>query len=85
MIRALLSLSAFERFAFVMSLLEGQSDQDCALLLECRQRDFEAARARAIRSLSSGGYDRNPAEESNAAWQAIRLRQQVGVNAGLVA
>jgi hypothetical protein len=84
-LQALLELSALDRFAFVMSLIERQSDQDCALLLGCRRRDFEEARARAISTLSRSGYGRNPDEEAKIAWQAICLRQKTGTNAGLVA
>ena len=32
---AILLLDAFERFVFVMSILEGQSDEECAILLRC--------------------------------------------------
>jgi len=32
---AILHLAAFERFVFVMSTLEGYSDQECAILLGC--------------------------------------------------
>jgi hypothetical protein len=84
-IRVLLNLNALERFAFVMSLLERQSDQDCALMLGCRQRDFEAARGRAIRSLSDSGYGRNADEEATTAWRAIGLQQRTRTSAGLVA
>jgi hypothetical protein len=41
---AILSLDAFERFVFVMSILEGQSDEECALLLSCPRRDVMMAR-----------------------------------------
>jgi len=83
--QALMELDALDRFAFVMSLVERQSDQDCSLMLGCRRRDFEEARARAINSLSRSGYGRNPDEEARIAWQAICMRQKTGTNAGLVA
>ena len=41
---AVLSLDVFERFVFVMSILEGQSDEECALLLRCPRRDVMMAR-----------------------------------------
>jgi DNA-directed RNA polymerase specialized sigma24 family protein len=44
---AVLSLSAFERFAFILSVLEGYSDQDSALLLGSTRQAFIAARVRA--------------------------------------
>ena len=34
---AIVALSAFERFVFVMSVLEKQSDADCSMLLRCRR------------------------------------------------
>ena len=40
----ILLLEAFERFVFVMSILEGQSDKECALLLSCPWRDVMMAR-----------------------------------------
>ncbi len=47
-----LELGAFERFVFVMSILERHSDQDCSLLLACRRQDVVTARAQALRQLS---------------------------------
>jgi DNA-directed RNA polymerase specialized sigma24 family protein len=49
---AILALPTFERFAFVMSFLEGISNKDCTLLLGCSPRDFVAARNRALQSIS---------------------------------
>lgn len=84
-IHALLALNAFERFAFVMSLLERQSDQDCSILLGCRPRDFAEARCRAISILSCTDYGRSLDEEAKTAWRDFRLREYVGTNAELVA
>jgi hypothetical protein len=50
-ISVLLDLVPFERFAFVMSVLEGYSDQDCALLLGCTRKDLIAARVRALQAI----------------------------------
>jgi DNA-directed RNA polymerase specialized sigma24 family protein len=44
----IVDLPAFERFAFVMSVLEGYSDQECSLLLGCTRGDVAAARTRAL-------------------------------------
>ena len=41
---AILLLDPFERFVFVMSTLEGQSDAECAVLLRCSRRDVTMAR-----------------------------------------
>jgi hypothetical protein len=50
-IAAILELPAFERFAFVMSVLERHSDQECSLLLNCMRADVSAARTRALEQL----------------------------------
>jgi DNA-directed RNA polymerase specialized sigma24 family protein len=44
---AVLGLSAFERFAFILSVLEGYSDQDSALLLGCTRQMLMTARVHA--------------------------------------
>jgi hypothetical protein len=44
----LFDLQPFERFAFVMSVLEGYSTRDCTLLLGCTQESLLAARVRAM-------------------------------------
>jgi hypothetical protein len=46
-------LDAFERFVFVMSILEGQSEEECANLLKCSRRDVMIARVLAIKRQSS--------------------------------
>ena len=48
---AVLRLEDFERFAFVMSVLEQLSEHDCVLLLSCSVRQFREARARALEEL----------------------------------
>ena len=50
---AILLLDAFERFVFVMSILEGQSDEECANLLRCSRRDVMIARVLALKRHSS--------------------------------
>jgi DNA-directed RNA polymerase specialized sigma24 family protein len=50
---AILLLDAFERFVFVMSILEGQSDEQCAVLLGCSRRDVMIARVLALKRQSS--------------------------------
>jgi DNA-directed RNA polymerase specialized sigma24 family protein len=48
---AVLRLEDFERFVFVMSVLEQLSEHDCVLLLSCSVRQFREARARALEEL----------------------------------
>jgi DNA-directed RNA polymerase specialized sigma24 family protein len=50
---ALVELSAFERFAFVMSVLERYSDQECSVLLGRTRGEVAEARVRALRQLGS--------------------------------
>jgi hypothetical protein len=51
-------LSSLERFVFVMSILEGFSDQDCAMLLGCSRRDVLEARLRAVQHVARLHGDR---------------------------
>ena len=51
-ISAILDLDPFDRFAFVMSILERFSDRDCVLLLGCTQQALVAGRVRALQRLS---------------------------------
>jgi hypothetical protein len=44
----ILALEDFDRFVFVMSVLEHYSDQDCALFVDCSPRQVEEARVRAL-------------------------------------
>jgi DNA-directed RNA polymerase specialized sigma24 family protein len=50
---AILLRDPFERFVFVMSTLEGQSDAECAVLLRCSRRDVMTARVLALKCQSS--------------------------------
>jgi hypothetical protein len=50
-IGSVIALPVFERFVFVISVLEGYSAKNCSLLLGCTRADVIAARARALREL----------------------------------
>lgn len=50
-VAAVLALEDFERFVFVMSVLESYSEHDCALLLSCTIRQVNEARSRALARL----------------------------------
>jgi hypothetical protein len=67
-IAAVLRLQPFDRFVFVMSVLEGYSDHDCAILLGCTVRDVLAARAGALQNIGASA-------ESN---------REMAMNAGLL-
>jgi hypothetical protein len=48
---ALLRLEDFERFVFIMCVLEHYSERDCVLLLDCSAREIREARTRALKEL----------------------------------
>jgi hypothetical protein len=48
---AVLQLEPFERFVYVMSVLERYSDHDCSVLLDCARRDVIAGRIRALQQI----------------------------------
>ena len=70
-IATVLQLEPFERFVYVMTVLERYSDQDCSLLLGCARRDVVAARTRALerigRLMSSQAGQVLPAGSENPA------------------
>jgi hypothetical protein len=53
----IVALGAFERFVFVMSILEEQSEQDCAILLRCSRRNITIARELALTRLAKADAD----------------------------
>ena len=52
-IAAILRLRPFERFVYVMSVLERYSDHDCSVLLGCARQDVIAARTRAFQQIGA--------------------------------
>jgi len=46
---AILALPEFERFVYVLSVLEGCTDQQCAALLSVSSKQIEETRLRALR------------------------------------
>lgn len=50
----IIALPSFERFMFVMSVLESYSDQECSLLLGCTRREAMEARERALQRAGEG-------------------------------
>ena len=62
-LKSVQELRPFNRFVFVMTVLESYSDRDCALLLDCSCADVVAARIRAFQQISRrltdmySGYD----------------------------
>jgi hypothetical protein len=52
-IALVLALEPFERFVYVMSVLERYSDHDCSMLLGCARREVMATRIRAVQHMGS--------------------------------
>jgi len=52
-IAGVLALDPFERFVYVITVLERFSDQDCSLLLGCARREVVAARTRAFEQIAT--------------------------------
>ena len=52
-LQAVMRLKNFERFVFVLSILEGYSDRECSLLLGRSARDIMAAKVRALENLAT--------------------------------
>ncbi len=57
-IASILDLEDFERFVFVMSVLERYSDQDCSVLLGCSRQDVRQARTRALQHVTEAVVSR---------------------------
>jgi DNA-directed RNA polymerase specialized sigma24 family protein len=55
-IDAVLRLADFDRFVFVMSVLEHYSEHDCALLLGCSAGDIREGRTRALKALADSPH-----------------------------
>ena len=55
-IDAVLRLADFDRFVFVMSVLEHYSEHDCALLLGCSAGDIREGRTRALKELADSPH-----------------------------
>lgn len=51
-ITSVLELPVFERFVFVISILEGYPDQDCSALLRCSLEDTRNARGQALQRIA---------------------------------
>jgi hypothetical protein len=54
-LETVLKLEDFERFVFVMSVLENYSHHECALLLGCSVLEIRQARLHALEELASSG------------------------------
>ena len=61
-VAAITSLQPFDRFVFVLSVLEKYSDKECSMLLDCPVDKIIDARIRALQRLASVSSPKDPAE-----------------------
>ena len=59
-VTAIIALPTFDRFAYVLSVLEGYPLQECALLLDCRRDQVNSARMRALQNVVKSIEPINP-------------------------
>ena len=78
-IARLLSLPDFERFAFVMTVLEHFSDQEASLLLNCTRGDVTAARTRALEQLGKIAETGTVVSASNGE-KVLREDRRIGLH-----
>jgi hypothetical protein len=74
---AIVSLCAFERFVFVMSILERLSDGDCLAFLRCSRRELALARELAVRILATTDTSSDYLHEALRAWQMFLSSPQL--------
>lgn len=75
-IRAVLDLPNFERFIYVVTVLEGHSDRECALLFGCTRDAVVKARVRALQILGDG-TSVQPQMEAIALAQPLRPQRSI--------
>lgn len=63
---AILELEPFDRFVYVMSVLERYSDQHCAVFLGCARQDIVTARSRALQQTGKADLHPNVGTEITA-------------------
>jgi hypothetical protein len=78
-ISAILDLDPFDRFVFVMSVLERFPDRDCVLLLGCTQQALGAGRVRALQRLSHAMVTNEGGSASNRETAALQNGSGSGV------
>jgi hypothetical protein len=64
---AVLALEPFERFVYVLTVLERYSEHECSVLLGCARRDVIAARVRALQQLGAAmetHYNQQPSSSA---------------------
>lgn len=81
---ALFSLPVFERFVFVVTVLEGYSDRECALLFGCTRQVVVSARVRALQVTGDPGATREQLEKL-VAEKTMRSKAAYGLTPAVLA
>jgi len=76
-IAAVLDLPVFERFVFVLSVLERYSDQDCALLLGGTRGEVVAARTRALQQIARAAETYRTTRDSRETVPEVALAMRI--------
>ena len=76
LVSLVLQWTAFERFVFVMSVLEGYAVRECAALLACTDQEIIAARSRVLERLADGSWQAGAVLDSPR-WNAMFAHAQV--------
>ncbi len=82
LIAVVIQLPPFERFVFVISVLEGYSDRDCSALLHCAPEEITAARARVLQSVTVPGEAASEPAKSRS-WQGSLLSHAIAFLAAI--
>jgi len=77
-ITSVLVLADFDRFVFVMSVLERYTEKECSVLLGCSQQDVREARIRALRQI--GEYTKHNAARQGDAIRSSSLLPELQVH-----
>ena len=70
LVTMVLAWPAFERFVFVMSVLEGYAVRECAALLACTDQEIVATKSRVLARLAEGSWQA-AAVLSSPRWNAL--------------
>jgi len=71
LLKSVQGLSPFDRFVFVMSVLERYSDRECALLLGCLYSNILAARASAFQQISTRTLSKSYSNHASGAQPSL--------------
>lgn len=72
LVRVMAQLSTFQRFVFVLCVLEGYSNTECAALLACRVVDVIRAKSAALQKVSAAAQlEPGMAENSLDSWKSL--------------